>query len=220
MESNNFPKQCQLRDSRQIILTLSSVEMAKSKKMWDNEPIINTFDKIIDIVYVPEYFNDSTRVDGLSIFAVHNGKIIGERCVEPLNQFLNFMTESHFEKYQAHLKAMIRFSEYSIKTINEWLDHKQTDISVVAHFCGLAIDPKYRGQGLADILVRESIGHLKSSGYKHIVVETTGNGSARIMEKIGGERIGFMAYDAYCTQYAYPLIKDHKGFGIYVINLY
>lgn len=51
----------------------------------------------------------------------------------------------------------------------------------VAHFAGLAVDPSYRGRGLANILVQKSLETLKAEGYTNIAVETTGNGSKSVV---------------------------------------
>jgi len=192
----------------------------ESWRRWLDEPVANAFGGLImDVASLPDYFDMRNRKEGLSLFASVNGIIIGERHTEPLDNFLKLMTEDHFETYREYLEPFIRLTKFAVEKINHWITTRNIDVSKVAHFCGLAIDPAYRSQGLAGLLVKESIMHLKSIGYNYIVVETTGNYGGKIMENNGGICIGFITYEDYCNRYLYPKINDHIGYSIYVIDL-
>jgi GNAT superfamily N-acetyltransferase len=58
-----------------------------------------------------------------------------------------------------------------------------------AHCCGLATDESVRGKGYAKLLMAKTIQTLKEEGYKYFLVETTGNGSRAIIEKLQGVKV-------------------------------
>ena len=81
------------------------------------------------------------------------------------------------------------------------------DSKTTAHFCGLAVDPAERGRGLADKLVQFTLNSLKAEGYTDIVVECTGPGSRRVMEKQGFKLLKAIDYQV-------P-VKDNTQFCIF-----
>ncbi|MFS8159391.1 MAG: GNAT family N-acetyltransferase [Candidatus Roizmanbacteria bacterium] len=116
-------------------------------------------------------------------YAVIGDKRIGEREWEPLQTYLTKIAKNCGEvvsKYPAcielvskHLHAMACYAKYDAKKY--------------AHFCGLAVDPAYRKHGIAKQLVMMSLQSIEAHGYLGVMVETTGNGSAKVMEDLQKE---------------------------------
>lgn len=147
------------------------------------------------------------------LYVVHDDKRIAEREWEDLDTYIEKITRNAVEvaiKYPAcvelaekHLRAVYLYSKYCGTR--------------VAHFSGLAVDPAYRGKGLARDLVLLSLQRLKSQGYTDVVVETTGNGSRSVMLSLEPD---YQITELECIPYNIPMPTDEATmFCIYRIRL-
>ncbi len=150
---------------------------------------------------------------GLSVLLCQNNDkeltIVGERLAEDLADFFE-----RIDLTAPHVEYLI---SPTIEALNVYCDVFNIPLSYidlircnpgetesfknhirekrVAHFGGLAILPDHRGKGLSHILVQKAIELAKRENYNTIVVETTGNGSYKIMQKAGFEILKELVYD-------------------------
>lgn len=205
-----------------IIIIPSATNYTDNPRLWDNEGMFEVWnadtDKLYECFKVKERHQHYTK---LSLYAFDSDKLIGVRFSEPLENFINAMTKENFDQFRnnSDLAPFIGCYEYATIIINHWIQHNGINIKHIAHFCGLAVDPDYRKNGLGTTLVQQSLHHLKTNNYQYIVVQTTGDYSRKIMEKFQFEKLGFINYQEYCNTHNYPHILNNQGFGVYYLKL-
>ena len=150
-------------------------------------------------------------------YAVANGKRVAEREWEDLSTYLNKITNNAVD-VAVKYPACKELAEKHLKTIQIYAaagmfcsQHR------VAHFAGLAVDPEYRGMGLARKLVLMSLQTLRESNYTEILVETTGNGSKGVIKSLEKDHV---ISELAAIPYSVPMPDDEEIlFRVFHINL-
>jgi ribosomal protein S18 acetylase RimI-like enzyme len=153
------------------------------------------------------------------LYVIDGGKRVAEREWENLETYIEKITRNAVavsvnypacaELAEKHLRAVYLYSQL--------VSSENTGYRKVAHFAGLAVDPAYRGTGLAHDLITLSLETLKRQGYTDVVVETTGNGSSAVMLNF---RPNYRVKELEAINYKIPMPTDEDvKFRIYLIKL-
>jgi ribosomal protein S18 acetylase RimI-like enzyme len=117
-------------------------------------------------------------------------------------------------------KPIMYCIERSRVAILHWFNERGIDgFNNVYYLCSLGVRRPYRKNGVASMLVARHMDVARDMGAKYLVVETTGNGSRRIFQKLGAQEINFISYDQMSQDLGCNRIQDHDGFATFVVTL-
>jgi ribosomal protein S18 acetylase RimI-like enzyme len=95
------------------------------------------------------------------------------------------------------MRPLIWCMQKSKQAIETWLKQTNTNAATVFYIYGLAVRKAYRHKGIGTKLATEQLQLLKEvakeTGSKYAIVETSGNNSRKIFQKLGKE-INFISY--------------------------
>ena len=197
--------------------------------LWEGEPTAAAWDLYQDggegMIEIYRLDLQQDRIGlGLSTFAMDGGTVVvGQRMTEPYSMFAKHMSPTQLEHVIAkhpHLAPLAKLLQRAVPLHQTFVkENKIYDRKKVAHFCGIAVAPDWRRRGLARELTEQTLAHLKTKGYRCVFVETTGDGSRKVMENLGAKKLELVPYDTYCKGNGCATIEAHFGYGFYAFLL-
>ncbi len=198
--------------------------------LWEGEPTAAMWDLYKDggkgMIEIYRLDLQQDRIDlGLSTFAIDGDTmvVVGQRMTEPYLMFAKYMYPAQLERVIAkhpHLAPLAKLLQRAVPLHRAFVKKNNiTDPKKIAHFCGLAVAPNWRRRGLARELTKQTLAHLKTEGYQCVFVETTSDGSRKIMKNLGATELYLVPYDNYCKENECVVIEGHLGYGFYAFLL-
>jgi len=157
------------------------------------------------------------------LFAIIGGKLAGFVDLQDLDTRLAYSAPDIVQRVldkTPDRKPIMYCIERSRVAILHWFrDRGITEFNNAYYLCSLGVQRAYRRKGVASSLVNRHLNVAREIGAKYVVVETTGNGSRRIFQKLGSTEINFISYDQMSQDLGCNRIQDHDGFATFVITL-
>ena len=127
------------------------------------------------------------KTGSLTICANLNNDIVGFQEMESLTEWLG--------KTNTNVSGAEVMTQY-IKTAEQiYKNYKSDIIEKTAHLSLIAVNPLYRNKGIGTVIVKEALKILKVKEFKSVVVECTGEYSAKVMINNGFKVLTEIYYD-------------------------
>ena len=162
-------------------------------------------------------------------FALADGKLVGFIDVNDLHAQLQNVESEVFqrENYESSdspdtsdVKPILYCVSKSKEAILKWLADKNIeDPTTIFYIQSLGVRQSCRGRKIGTKLAEQQLVVLRGLGATHAFVETTGNASRKIFQKLGFQEINFVNYKQMTADLKCKPIEDHDGFATLVITL-
>lgn len=157
------------------------------------------------------------------LFATVDGKLAGFVDLQDLETRLIYSDPSVIQRVIDKMpdrQPIWYCIERSRVAILHWFNERGIDkFDDVYYLCSLGVQRAYRKMGIASALVDRHLAVAKEIGAKYVVVDTTGNGSRRIFQKLGANEINFISYDQMAKDLGCNRIQNHDGFATFIVIL-
>lgn len=124
-----------------------------------------------------------------------------ERTKEILGFIFCFdLTDNPEDEGEVMVAFLAHFRE-AVAMINELedrhLNRKEIGAGSVLHVFQIGVHRKFRGNGIAQSMIRRVIDHARKRGFRQVIADCTSPASQRTFEQCGFYEVGFSPYEAF-----------------------
>ena len=110
------------------------------------------------------------------------------------------LTDNPEDEGELMVAFLAHFRE-AVAMINELeerhLNRKEIDDGSVLHVFQIGVHRKFRGNGIAQAMIRRVIDHARKRGFRQVIADCTSPASQRTFEQCGFNEVGFSPYAAF-----------------------